>query len=206
MNYLLLLVLLIAPVAAGAVEFSSLTSIPAFDDIQQTFDLSSLLNAVYRICIGLAASLAVVQLIRAGILYMGGDSVTNKKEGKDLIVASLFGLLLVLSPVIVFGIINPDILSLRIDASGLGGNGSAEADPSLNQFDEDSCAQYTDVEAYEPPPADCDSLPSPPFPPACDIYMPAECSDRAGGEGSFSIPPVCCAGISGGALCCGRNE
>jgi type IV secretory pathway VirB2 component (pilin) len=114
-----LLLLLSLPSLALAVEFTPLTSIPAFQDIASSPNLSAVLNNIYRICIGIAAALAVLQLVRAGIMYMGGDSVTNKKEAKDLILMSLLGLLLVLSPVIVFSIINPDILSLRINTSSL---------------------------------------------------------------------------------------
>ena len=73
------------------------------------------LNNLYKICIGLAAVIAVLQIMRAGVMYMGGDSVTEKKEAKNLIGLAIGGLILVLSPVIVFGIINPDILSLKID-------------------------------------------------------------------------------------------
>ena len=56
----------------------------------------------------------MLQLIHAGILYMGGDSVTEVKQAKDLIASVFLGLILVLSPVIIFSLINPKILSLNV--------------------------------------------------------------------------------------------
>jgi hypothetical protein len=94
--------------------FVSLTNIPALEGAGNSATLPIFLNNVYKICIGLAAVLAVLQLMRAGVMYMGGDSFTEKKQARDLIAMSLVGLLLVLAPTIVFSIINPDILSLKI--------------------------------------------------------------------------------------------
>jgi hypothetical protein len=118
-HFIFVLALLALPAFVFAEDFVPLTSIPALQGVGNASDLSGFLNGLYRICIGLAATLAILQLVRAGIMYMGGDSVTDKGEAKNLILMSLFGLLLVLSPVIVFGIINPKVLSLEINVSGL---------------------------------------------------------------------------------------
>lgn len=115
-----------------------LPSLPGIDTLQSGTSLAPFLSQVYKICIGLAAVLAVLQLMRAGVMYMGGDSITEKKEARELITLSIIGLLLVLSPVIVFTIINPKILQLDINASSLkteiqfiqnprGANGAAPA-------------------------------------------------------------------------------
>ncbi|MES2668467.1 MAG: pilin [Patescibacteria group bacterium] len=95
--------------------FVSLTDAPFLKNAGNAASLPDFLNDIYRICIGAAAVIAVLQIMRAGIMYMGGDSVTEKKEAKNLIGMAIGGLILVLSPVIVFSIINPDILSLRIN-------------------------------------------------------------------------------------------
>lgn len=118
MKYALLILSLLAlPVAAFAQEygFVPLTNVPFLTDTGNSFDLSQFLNNLYRLAIGVAAVLAVLQIMRAGIMYMGGDSVTEKKEAKNLIGLSIAGLVLVLSPVVVFSIINPEILSLKIN-------------------------------------------------------------------------------------------
>ncbi len=95
--------------------FVPLTDAPFLRNAGNASSLPGFLNDIYRICIGAAAVIAVLQIMRAGIMYMGGDSVTEKKEAKNLIGMAIGGLILVLSPVIVFSIINPDILSLRIN-------------------------------------------------------------------------------------------
>jgi|GEM_PF-2140839 len=120
MKYLAFLVLFLGlPLLALAqgntsTEFVPLTNIPFLTETGNAFSLETFLNGLYRISIGIAAVVAVLQIMRAGIMYMGGDSVTEKKEAKNLIALSIGGLILVLSPVIVFSIINPEILSLKI--------------------------------------------------------------------------------------------
>ncbi len=100
--------------------FVSLTKIPVFQDAGNSAQLPTFLNNIYKICIGLAAVLAVLQIVRAGLLFMlEGGNFVEKKEARQLITQSIVGLLLVLSPVIVFSIINPKILSLTIDTTGL---------------------------------------------------------------------------------------
>ena len=122
--FLLLPLLLGLPLFVFAQESTSgfipLTNIPQLTDLGNSFALDNFLNQLYRISIGIAAVVAVLQIMRAGIMYMGGDSVTNKKEARDLIGLSIGGLVLVLSPFIVFSIVNPSILSLKIDTSNLG--------------------------------------------------------------------------------------
>ncbi|MES2931508.1 MAG: pilin [Patescibacteria group bacterium] len=97
-----------------SVEFIPLTNVPFLTETGNAFSLETFLNGLYRISIGVAAVVAVLQIMRAGIMYMGGDSVTEKKEAKNLIALSIGGLILVLSPVVVFSVINPEILTLKI--------------------------------------------------------------------------------------------
>jgi hypothetical protein len=113
-----------APAPAASVStgdnFVPLTSIPAIVSIGQASDaadLAAFLNNIYKICIGIAATLAVLQIMRAGFMYMGGDSITETKQARMMIYTSIGGLVLVLSPAIVFGILNPNILSLQIGGS-----------------------------------------------------------------------------------------
>jgi len=95
--------------------FVPLTNIPALTDLGAGFSLETFLNGLFRIAIGAAAVIAVLQIMRAGIMYMASDSgFAEKKEAKNLIGLAIGGLVLVLSPVIVFSIINPEILSLKI--------------------------------------------------------------------------------------------
>jgi len=95
--------------------FVPLTNVPFLTETGNAFSLETFLNGLYRISIGIAAVVAVLQIMRAGIMYMGSDSgFAEKKEAKNLIALSIGGLILVLSPVVVFSVINPEILSLKI--------------------------------------------------------------------------------------------
>ncbi len=105
--------------SGGGYTFVPLTGLPGVQSVSETNSISNFLNSLYRICIGLAAVLAVIQITRAGMVYMLQDSFTEKKEAKHLIQMSLLGLLLVLTPTIVFSIIDPRILNLDINAGGL---------------------------------------------------------------------------------------
>ncbi len=105
----------LAAADTSSLGFVPLTSIPGIESAGNAATLPDFLNNVYKLSIGLAAVLAVLQIIRAGIMYMGGDSITEKKEARSLITLAIGGLVLVLSPVIVFSIINPKILDLKID-------------------------------------------------------------------------------------------
>ncbi len=119
MKYLAFLTLLVlgTPIIAFAQDtsFVPLTNIPFLTETGNAYNLEAFLNGLYRLSIGIAAVVAVLQIMRAGVMYMGGDSVTEKKEAKNLIALSIGGLILVLSPVIVFSVINPEILTLKID-------------------------------------------------------------------------------------------
>lgn len=103
-----------------AQSFVSVSGAPVFDKFENNSSLPIFLNNLYEVCIGVAVVLAVLQLIRAGIMYSVGDVGFAKiEEAKHLILVSLLGLLLVLSPYIVFSIINPAILTLDINTSNL---------------------------------------------------------------------------------------
>lgn len=108
-------------------------SLPGIKEFVGSNSIPDLLNNIYKICIGIAAVLAVLQIMRAGVLYMGGDSITEKKEARDLISMSVIGLVLVLAPTIVFSIINPEILNLNIGADKLKTQTTAPTQTSIEQ-------------------------------------------------------------------------
>lgn len=110
---------LLLPAVAHAQSFQPLTSIPGIAEAAASPNLTAFLNTVYKLCIGVAAVLAVVQILRGGITYMLGDGVTEKREARHHIYMAVFGLVLVLSPAIVFGIIDARILDLQINVGGL---------------------------------------------------------------------------------------
>ncbi len=107
------------PNQQDGLQFIPLTSIPGVAQGGQAPNLPAFLNDLYKICIGAAAVLAVLKIIQGGITYMLGDSVTEKREAKHHIALAVFGLVLVLAPALVFGIIDPRILTLNISTAGL---------------------------------------------------------------------------------------
>jgi hypothetical protein len=128
--------------APASATFVPLTNLPIFcmngvsggntcSPITSAPGLAAFFNALYKYCVGAAAVIAVIQIMRAGIMYMGGDSVSEVSQARQLISTAILGLVLVLSPVIVFSIIDPRILNLNIgsDFSCLGTSTSC---PSLS--------------------------------------------------------------------------
>lgn len=116
-----LAVLSFAPHVLAADGFVPLAPIPGLTDettvgsVIDSAALATFFNNLYKYLIGVAATIAVIEIIWGGILYSTTDSVGNKEEGKEKIRMAIFGLILVLSPVLVFSIINPSILNLSIN-------------------------------------------------------------------------------------------
>jgi len=101
---------------ASAQGFVPLATIPGLTDMQPTAGgLATFFNNLYKYLIGLAAILAVIQIIRSGIeIAWNQDDVSKIKDDKGKIYNAIAGLVLVLSPALVFSIINPAILDLSI--------------------------------------------------------------------------------------------
>jgi hypothetical protein len=109
--YSLAAFLIFLPVAAFAQDDNNLVNLP----IGETGDFNDYINAVYLMFISIAALIAVVKIIIAGVKYMFTDIVTQKGEAKRDIQGALLGLLVVLSAVIVLSIINPDLTTFDPD-------------------------------------------------------------------------------------------
>jgi hypothetical protein len=121
--------------------FTALAPIPGLTDVQTTGSvlngntLALFFNNLYKYLIGLAATLAVIEIVWAGldISFFHKDAVSAIVDDKGRIYNAVFGLILVLSPVLVFSIINPSILNLSLNlppikldipAGGAGGGGT----------------------------------------------------------------------------------
>lgn len=195
--HLLALVLVFIPaVAFGQTDnsFAPLTSIPGLKAAGEAPNITDFLNQLYKICIGAAAGIAVLQIIRAGILFMTNKgSISENEQARSLLQGAIFGLILVLSPVVVFGIINPKILELNFSAERLEtpppeNTGSGGGDP----WDNPICTNDThDRYQYATVPAG------------------KQCNDVLGG-GWVTLgdaTAVCCEGERGeGQVCCGHGK
>jgi hypothetical protein len=114
------LVLGIAP-HAFAQGFVPLAPIPGLTEsgVANSGSFALFFNNLYKYLIGFAALLAVIEIIWGGLLISTQDSISKKGEGKEKIEMAIFGLILVLSPVLVFSIINPSILNLSLNLTKL---------------------------------------------------------------------------------------
>lgn len=115
------LLLGLAPHALAQSSFVPLAEIPGLTsgDVANSSDLASFFNNLYKYLIGLAAILAIIEIIWGGLEYSTQDNISKKSDGKARIYQALSGLLLVLAPALVFGIINPSILNLGVNLSPL---------------------------------------------------------------------------------------
>lgn len=106
--------------------FVALAPIPGLTDdttmsVVNSASLAVFFNNLYKYLIGLAAILAVIQITWAGlgIAYYHKDAVSEITNDHGKIKNALLGLVLVLSPVLVFSIINPNILNLSLNLPAL---------------------------------------------------------------------------------------
>lgn len=92
---------------------AKLTNIPGVTDTTpDTF--RKFLNSVYAYGVGLAGTLAVLMLMFWGFQYMLSETPFGISESTKRLGEIFLGLILILSPIIIFGIINPQILSFDI--------------------------------------------------------------------------------------------
>lgn len=76
--------------------------------------LATFVNAMFLAAIGIGAMLAVLQLARAGFLYMGSDMWHKKEQAKHLMQDAVVGLLILMSVWLVLNQINPQLLNLNV--------------------------------------------------------------------------------------------
>ncbi len=128
-------------------EFKALAPIPGLTapnpgegSVIDSDNLANFFNNLYKYLIGIAAILAIIQIIRGGLEISTQDSISKQSAGREHIRDAIFGLVLVLAPVLVFSIINPTILNLSLNLPGLetagspnnGGEGAEEGDVDEN--------------------------------------------------------------------------
>lgn len=90
--------------AQGAPElgYKSMAGIPFVNNVQ---DLPALLNALYKLTIIVGALAAVIQITVAGFQYMG-DNLGGKEAARSRISDALFGLLILLTAVLILNTIS----------------------------------------------------------------------------------------------------
>lgn len=137
-KFILIFTLLLFPATIWA-QNTTLVGIPGVSD--PTVDLNTYINILYALAISLAALLAVIKIIIAGLKWMLSDVVTNKQEAKSDIWGATLGLLLIISSVLVLNTINPQLTKTSLFVAPVpASNNNASfvtktALPSLNKGD-----------------------------------------------------------------------
>lgn len=101
------LVLLLLP----ALSFAAFVPLVGIPQLAGADTLGAYINALYALSISIAALLAVIKIIIAGVKWMLSDVVSSKQQAKSDIQGALLGLLIVISAVLVLGQINPQLVA-----------------------------------------------------------------------------------------------
>lgn len=120
MKYLLFFGLLILPTItlAATTSYLPLVNLPGITDPGTNFE--KFINTLYATSISLAALLAVIKIIIAGVKWMMTDVVTSKGDAKKDIQAALTGLLVVLAAVLILSVINKNLVSINLSFDTVG--------------------------------------------------------------------------------------
>lgn len=111
LHLLTITILNLLPAVALAQDFVPLVGIP-FVDTSKDLTLGDYVNGLYLAAISIAAFLAVVKIIFAGVQYMLSEVVTDKAQAKKSIYGAIIGLLIVLGAFLILNTINPNLTNL----------------------------------------------------------------------------------------------
>jgi hypothetical protein len=127
-----LLTLLSLPAAALAeTKYEPLITIPGINTtISGNF--SDYVNFLYAMAIAIAALLAVVKIIVAGVKYMTSEVVNSKGDAKKEITTALLGLLLIIGAYIILYTINPQLTNQQIQFNELPPSPTINPAPSVS--------------------------------------------------------------------------
>ena len=117
---------------AHAQNYVPLAQLPGVGTSVNTSSLSNYLQSIFQIGIAVAAGLAVIMIVLGGIEYMSTDAIGGKEEGKEKITSALWGLLLALSAWLILNTINPKLLDMNLQVSGVQTAGAIAAHAVLD--------------------------------------------------------------------------
>ena len=95
-------------------DYTPLAPITA-SNLKPPTDLSSYLQNLFLIGIGISGAMAVFMIVLGGVQYMSTDAFTGKTDGKKRIWNALEGLALVLLCWLIMYTINPTLVSLNFN-------------------------------------------------------------------------------------------
>lgn len=125
----------LAQASGEAGALGRLTAIPFVDE---NATIGELVYGLFLLAIVLAAVLAVVKLVIAGVKYMTSDVVTSKQSAIGDIKGAILGLLLILTTIIIVDTINPDIANTNLELEPINvlveGQEGGDEDQTLEEF------------------------------------------------------------------------
>ncbi|PCI27807.1 hypothetical protein COB55_05040 [Candidatus Wolfebacteria bacterium] len=99
---------------SAAVGYESLVQLPQVQG-HSTVGLTSYLNTLFYLTIGVASVLAILMIVIGGIQYMSTEAVSGKGDAKDKLWNAVKGLLLIVFAWLLLNTINPDLLKTELD-------------------------------------------------------------------------------------------
>lgn len=125
-----LCILAVPALVFAQAEYLPLVGIPGVStDSSVNFD--QYLQAVYATSISLAALLAVIKIVIAGVKWMTTDIVSSKSAAKSDIQGAVLGLVIILGAVLILYIINPNIGAVSLEFTPAPRPTVVERDPTL---------------------------------------------------------------------------
>ncbi|HLP44029.1 MAG TPA: pilin [Candidatus Nanoarchaeia archaeon] len=82
-------------------------------------NLPNYLVGIFRLLIGLASVMAVIQITIGGIQYMSTDAIGGKSEGKERIEQAILGLLLAIGAYLILYTVNPKTLEFKFNPNAV---------------------------------------------------------------------------------------
>ena len=123
-THFFIFIILFSPLVlfAQTPQYNPLVGLPGVEGkpLSASSDFNTFINALYAIASAIAALLAVIKVIIAGVKWMLTDIVTSKEEAKKDIKGALLGLLIVLSAVLILTVINPNLVKEDLNKTVMG--------------------------------------------------------------------------------------
>lgn len=114
----------------SGVNYTPIVGLPFMNSQQGGINLEEFVRIIYATAIAIAALLAVIKIIHAGVKYMLTDVVTSKGDAKQDIQGALLGLIIVLSAVFILEQINPQLTNIRLLDGAPGGFSRSQVNPT----------------------------------------------------------------------------
>lgn len=125
--------LLLSATAAFAADptFVALEPLPNLSQTSVT-DIGGFVSNLLRALIGIGGFIAVFMLTLGGVQYMTSETLGMKEAGKERMQSAIWGLLLLISAVLILYVINPDLLNFNLAPQTVTVNTSAPSPGAID--------------------------------------------------------------------------